>query len=225
MELIDKVIIISGAGNEMGRELARELVERGNQVAAVDSDRTSLDMIRSGEDFRKDNISLHRTDFNDKGKIELLLREITEYHGRIDILINSAGFISSSASRAVGYTRFGPMENMTEACLPYLKARKEARICHMADLGGFLPFLEGGTTGTLKEETEKLRRNLARTAVGVSLVIAGGTEPSRAAGMILRGIEGGRRKIFIGREAWMMNFLTVLSPSAAARKFNRRDAG
>ena len=223
MELIDKVVIISGAGNEMGRELARELIERGNQVAAVDSDRTSLEMIRSEDDFRKDNISLHRTDFRDRGKLRLLLREITEYHGRIDVLINSAGFISSPASRAMGYTGFGPMENMTEACLPYLKARKEARICHIADMGGFLPFLEGETTGTLKEETEKLRRNLARTAVGVSLVIAGSTEQSRAAGIILRGIEGGRRKILIGKEAWMMNFLTALAPSVAARKLNRCD--
>lgn len=45
MELQDKVVVVTGGGNGMGREVVLEMLRRGARVAAVDLNETALAVV------------------------------------------------------------------------------------------------------------------------------------------------------------------------------------
>lgn len=47
MKLEGKVVVVTGAGSGMGRELTLQMVQRGARVAAVDLDEESLEQTKS----------------------------------------------------------------------------------------------------------------------------------------------------------------------------------
>ena len=78
---LNKVVIITGISGGIGRATAQYLFERGCKVYGI-----------SKSEFIDKRFTSFVADVNDYQKIESILNEIYEKEGRIDVIINNAGF-------------------------------------------------------------------------------------------------------------------------------------
>ncbi|WP_461143999.1 GolD/DthD family dehydrogenase [Salinifilum aidingensis] len=80
-ELTGRVALVTGAASGIGAEVVRALKQQGAAVAGAD---------RLAE-LPDECASTHRVDVTDEESVDACVREVTEQHGRIDVLVNSAG--------------------------------------------------------------------------------------------------------------------------------------
>jgi NAD(P)-dependent dehydrogenase (short-subunit alcohol dehydrogenase family) len=186
MKVRNKVVVVTGAGSGMGRELALALLRRGARVAAVDVRPEGLEetatLASAGE-----RLSTHVLDITDRTACQALPDEVIARHGGVDGLINNAGIMQPfttvddldypTIERVLNVNLMGTI-HMVKAFLPHLKARPEAHIANVSSMGGFLPVpgqaMYGASKAAVKLLTEALYAELLDTAVGVSVIMPGG---------------------------------------------------
>jgi 3-oxoacyl-[acyl-carrier protein] reductase len=87
--LKDKVAIVTGAAQGIGRKIAEELAQRGAKVALSD---ISEDVVRVAADIGKEDETMYVVaDVSDKDHVEKMVSNVLERWGHIDILVNNAG--------------------------------------------------------------------------------------------------------------------------------------
>lgn len=75
-----KVVVVTGAAQGIGKEIAKAYSEEGAFVIAADMNKTV-----------EDKIHFVRTDVRQEADIQALMAQVAERYGKIDILINNAG--------------------------------------------------------------------------------------------------------------------------------------
>ncbi|GAA1720001.1 SDR family NAD(P)-dependent oxidoreductase [Fodinicola feengrottensis] len=86
MGLSDRVVVVTGGANGIGRAVAEVAVRDGAQVTIVDVDAAA------GEATAVDlGVSFRRLDITDGAAVAVVFGEIVDAYGRIDVLINNAG--------------------------------------------------------------------------------------------------------------------------------------
>jgi NAD(P)-dependent dehydrogenase (short-subunit alcohol dehydrogenase family) len=185
MKLADKVIVVTGAGSGMGRELALALLGRRARVAAVDLRAESLEqtaaLAAAGQ-----RLSVHVLDVTDRAAVEALPDQVIAAHGTVDGVINNAGIIQPfvtfeeldyAAIERVMAVNFWGTVHMVKAFQPHLRSRPEAHIANVSSMGGFLPVpgqaVYGASKAAVKLLTEGLYAELLDTRVGVSVIMPG----------------------------------------------------
>jgi NAD(P)-dependent dehydrogenase (short-subunit alcohol dehydrogenase family) len=88
-----KVILVTGAGSGIGRELALLLLELGAQVAGADLNGEALKETAKLAGAKGDRFLAHAINVSDKHAVESLPTVITSRFGTIDGIINNAGVI------------------------------------------------------------------------------------------------------------------------------------
>lgn len=185
MNAHQRVIVVTGAGNGMGREVTLELVRRGAVVAAVDINQDALNQTvqRAGSAA---NISTHVVDVADLAQVAALPAAVVAAHGQVDGVINVAGIIHTfkkvqdlpyeDIQRVFNINFFGAVY-MVKEFLPHLLQRPAAQILNVSSMGGYVPVpgqtMYGASKAALKLFTEGLRSELKGTNVGVSLLFPG----------------------------------------------------
>lgn len=189
MKTADKVIVVTGAGNGIGRATALELLSRGARVAGVDlsADALAETMSLAGVTKQKDaRMSAHALSVVDRSKVSALPEAVLTAYGHVDGLINVAGIIQkfvkiaeldyADAENVINVNFYGTL-NMVKEFLPHLLKRPEAQIVNISSMGGYVPVpgqtVYGASKAAVKLLTEGLRSELAGTNVGVSLVFPG----------------------------------------------------
>lgn len=152
----------------------------------------------------------------------------------------------STVERVLNVNLYGTLF-VTKAFLPHLLGRPEAHIVNVSSMGGFVPVpgqtIYCAAKAAVKLMSEGLSAELLHTNVRVSVVFPGAVatniransgadapaapvngngaglalSAADAAEIIVRGIERGADRIFVGRDAAFMDKLYRLSPSYAAR--------
>ncbi|PKN83701.1 MAG: short-chain dehydrogenase, partial [Chloroflexi bacterium HGW-Chloroflexi-7] len=186
MKIAEKVFVVTGGGNGIGRELVLQLVNGGARVAAVDISETGMQETVKLAGSQGDKISTHVVDITDSTAVEALPEKVIAAHGSVDGLINNAGIIQPFVKVAdltfpqiskVFDVNFTGLMFMTKAFLPHLLKRPEAHIINLSSMGGFLPVpgqtIYGASKAAVKLFTEGLHSELLETNVHVTLVFPG----------------------------------------------------
>src|SRR5689334_6495819 len=176
MNVMNKIIVVTGAGSGMGRALVLGLVNKGARVAAVDLNENALKETVELTGQYQDKISTHVVNVTDRKAVEMLPDEVIKAHGAVDGLINNAGIIQpfvrlndlqyEAIERVLNVNLYGVIY-MTKAFLPYLQKRPEAHIVNVSSMGGFFPVpgqtLYGASKAGVKLLTEGLYSELLDT--------------------------------------------------------------
>ncbi len=186
MKVNGKVIVVTGGGNGVGRELVLKLLNKGAHVAAIDINLKGLEETKMLSN-NNPHLSLHEVNITDKEAVENLVADVKEIHGTVDGLINNAGIIQpfitlekmnfDQIERVMNVNFYGTLY-MVKAFLPTLLERPQGHIVNVSSMGGFFPVpgqsVYGASKSAIKLMTEGLRIELSETNVGVSVVIPGG---------------------------------------------------
>jgi len=221
MKIKEKIFVVTGGGNGIGRELVLLLLSKGADVAAVDKNKTFLEETVELSGEKKDKLTTHLVDISDRESVEVLPNQIISQHGAVDGLINDAGIIQpfvtvndldfESIKQVMDVNFYGTLY-MTKAFLPHLLTRPEAHIVNISSMGGFLPVpgqsIYGASKAAVKLFTEGLSSELLDTQVRVTAVFPGATDTNIAANS---GVEGSLR-MEKGQES-----IKMLSPQKAAQ--------
>jgi short-subunit dehydrogenase len=215
MKVYKKVIVVTGAGGGIGRELVGQLLEKGAKVAAI-IHKSGLEEIKSLATVYGDNISTHIANIANRADVEKLPEEIIAVHGCIDGIINNAGIIQPFYSvndleyeqiqRVIDVNFYGTLY-MCKSFLPHLLGRPEAHITNVSSMGGFLPVplqsIYCASKAAVKMFTEGLHLELRNTNVGVTVVFPGGVDTNlvRNAGIELEGVDNHSYKLLSPNEA------------------------
>lgn len=135
--------LITGAGRGVGKTLAEAALAAGHRVAATIRDHHSLPEHR--------NLSIHHLDVRDRQSCRDVMQEAVDTHGRIDVLINNAGYglvgaieeVDEAEARAILDTDLlGPLW-LTQAALPIMRRQRSGHIVQISTVGavGAMPFL------------------------------------------------------------------------------------
>ena len=127
------VAIVTGGASGIGAEVARQLHENGARVAIWDM----ADQAASDDAWQ--------VDVTDLAAVELAAQEVVARYGRIDFVINSAGFAGPTVAldqydpatwrRIVDVNLVGTF-NVCRAVVPHMRAAGGGRIVNIASLAG-----------------------------------------------------------------------------------------
>ena len=87
LRLDERVALVTGGGNGIGRATAQALAQAGAHVAVTDIDLEAAETV-AGEIGQGE---AHRLDVIDEAATLAVVEEVARRHGRIDILVNNAG--------------------------------------------------------------------------------------------------------------------------------------
>jgi len=224
---MSKIWFITGSSRGLGRSLTEAVLQRGDMVAATARDTRQLDSLVEHYPGSILPISL---DVTNTDQIYQSVADAVAHFGRIDVLVNNAGFGIIGAAEA--YTDeqvrsqlitnlYAPIE-ITRAVLPYMRARGSGRILQISSIGGRvgnpgLTMYQAAKFG-LSGFTEALAKEVAPLGIFVTSVEPGGfrTDWAGASMTYAREIEGydtvkQRTDFFKGG-----NFVPVGDPDKAA---------
>lgn len=193
MRLADRVFVVTGAGNGMGREVALGLSRRGAHVAAVDLDQLGLAGTAEGARAAGTRVSTHALDITDREALAALPAEVLDIHGQVDGLVNIAGIAQRFALFAdlkaddldrVMAVNFTGTVAMCKAFLPILLSRPEANLTNMSSLSALVPFasqtLYSASKAAVKQFSEGLDGELCDTNIHVMTVFPGNVSTNLA---------------------------------------------
>ncbi len=187
MKAQNKVIVVTGGGSGMGRELVLNLLAKGAKVAAIDINENSLQETAKLAGSNAASLSVFVTDITDRSAVEGLLEKVTGKFGHVDGIINNAGIIQpfikvndlsyEAIERVMNINFYGTLY-LIKTFLPHLLTRPEAHIVDISSMGGFLPVpgqtIYGASKAAVKLLTEGLHSELTNTNVKVTVVFPGG---------------------------------------------------
>jgi short-subunit dehydrogenase len=198
MQITDRIFVVTGGGNGIGREVVLGLLERGARVAALDLREDSLEETARLAAAPEGRLTIHAVDVSDQEAVSRGFAGILSAHGHLDGLINVAGIIQtfvplvdldvSEIERVMGVNFWG-VAYTTKAALPHLLTRPEACIVNVSSMGALAPVpgqtAYGASKAAVKLFTEGLYAELRGTAIAVTVVFPGavGTDISVNSGV------------------------------------------
>jgi len=186
MDIQDKVFVVTGGGNGIGREVVLNLLSKGGKVAAVDLSADGLAGTAELAGEQAVNLSTHVASVADAAAVAVLPEAVIAAHGQVDALLNVAGIIqkfvpfaelSTPEIEKVFAVNFWGVVNTLQAFLPHLVQRPSAAIVNVSSMGGFIPVpgqtIYGASKAAVKLLTEGLHSELRDTPVRVTVVFPG----------------------------------------------------
>lgn len=186
MKVAGKVIVVTGAGNGMGREISLNLLSKGAKVIGLDINMEGLKKTQELAGNNSDAMKLMQLDITNREAVEQVAEEAVQLFGAVDGIINNAGIIQDFVSvnemeyrtieRVMNINFYGTLY-MVKSFLPHLLTRPQAHIVNVSSMGAFAPVpgqtFYGASKAAVRALTEGLMTELMDTHVEVSEVFPG----------------------------------------------------
>ncbi|MGH9739047.1 MAG: oxidoreductase [Candidatus Acidiferrales bacterium] len=192
---VQSVVLVTGVTSGIGEATAKLLSEQGYKVFGT--------MRRpNGNSAALKNIEVIQLDVRDEESILLCLRTAMERAGRIDALVNNAGYAllgaleetSIEEAKTLFETNFFGVLRMTQAVLPIMREQRSGRIVNISSIVGFLPApymgIYAASKHALEGYSESLDHEVRQFGIRVSIIEPGFTRTNleqhgRLAGQLL----------------------------------------
>ena len=142
-ELQDKVVIVTGAGQGIGKAIALTLAKNGAKVVVADISEKRFEVVRAIEATGSPAFAV-KCDVSDKGDVENMINETLSRFGRVDVLVNNAGVYPSKPFAEMteeGWDRVLDVNlkgvfYCTRSVLPAMIKQGHGRIVNIASIAG-----------------------------------------------------------------------------------------
>lgn len=171
---VQKVALVTGASSGIGEAVAERLTSAGYKVYG-----TSRRGAKAGERA----FEMLSLDVTSDESVEAAVGEVIRASGRLDLLVNNAGFSVSPAAagessmeqtRAIFDTNFFGIVRMTNAVLPQMRKQGSGRILNIGSVLGFMPApymaLYCATKHAVEGYSESLDHELRTRGIRVSVI-------------------------------------------------------
>ena len=136
---MSKVWLVTGSGSGLGRAITTKALEAGHRVVATARDVSQLDDLVASYGPR---VRPARLDVTDERESVAAVDAAISVFGRLDVLVNNAGFgetrpfeeVSSDDFRRVVETNFFGVVNLTRAALPGMRQRRSGHIIQISSV-------------------------------------------------------------------------------------------
>ena len=175
-----KVILVTGASSGIGYDAAAMLARQGHRVYAA------ARRVERMEPLRELGVVPLRMDVTDEASMEAGVRLVLEAEGRIDVLVNNAGYgyfgaienVSMAEARRQQEVNVFGLARLCQLVLPSMREQGSGRIVNTASVAGKTVLYFGGWYHVSKFSVEALsdalRMELKPFGVDVSMIEPGG---------------------------------------------------
>lgn len=161
-----RVWFITGSSAGFGRLLAEEVLKSGDKVVAT---ARNLDKVIDLEKKYPQTAKALALDVTDAGQVDAAVTETLATFGRVDVLVNNAGYGVAGAIEEVSEAEFMPMFEtnvfgllrVTRAFLPQLRKQRSGHILNLSSIGGLIASPGLGYYSSTKFAVEALSESLA----------------------------------------------------------------
>ena len=170
MNIGSKIALVTGASSGIGEATAQRLAMAGYKVYGTSR--------RPGK-----TSELLPLDVTSDESVAAVVKEVVRREGRIDLLVNNAGFSVAPAgaeessieqARAIFDTNFFGIVRMTRAVVPHMRSQGSGRIINIGSVLGFLPApymaLYSATKHAIEGYSESLDHELRTRGIRVTVV-------------------------------------------------------
>ena len=174
MEIKGSIALVTGASSGIGEATAERLARAGYRVYGTS---------RRGAEAGKRSFEVLPLDVTSDESVEAAVGEVMRREGRIDLLVNNAGFSIAPAgaeessieqARSIFDTNFFGIIRMTRAVLPHMRRQGRGRIINIGSVLGFLPMpymaLYAATKHAIEGYSESLDHELRTRGIRVSVI-------------------------------------------------------
>jgi NAD(P)-dependent dehydrogenase (short-subunit alcohol dehydrogenase family) len=164
--IMSKIILITGASRGFGKIWAKALLERGDKVVATARNLENLnDLVAEYGDA----IFPVKLNVNDRAACFAAVNKARDHFGRIDVLINNAGFglfgaieeTTEQQARAQMETNFFGVLWVTQAIIPIMREQKSGHIIQVSSFLGLVTLPVLGLYNASKYAVNGLSETLA----------------------------------------------------------------
>ena len=169
-----KIALVTGASSGIGQATAERLARAGYKVYGTS---------RRGAQAGKQSFEMLSLDVTSDESVEAAVAEVMRRDGRIDLLVNNAGFgvapagaeeSSIDQARSIFETNFFGLIRMTRAVVPHMRRQGSGRIINIGSVLGFLPMPYGALYAASKHAvegySESLDHELRTRGIRVSVI-------------------------------------------------------
>lgn len=177
---MSQVILLTGASSGIGYNTAKDLATAGHTVYGA------ARRVEKLEELRPFGVIPLQLDITDEDSIKKAVETIITEQGRIDVLVNNAGYGSYGAIEDVTLDEarnqfevnlFG-LARLTQLVLPQMRAQRSGRIINVSSMGGrFTTFMGAwyhATKYALEAFSDALRMETSDFGIQVSIIEPGG---------------------------------------------------
>src|SRR5437762_9900953 len=174
MKLRKSIALVTGASSGIGKATAERLATAGYTVYGTS---------RRGAQTGQRSFGMLPLDVTSDESVEVAVNELMRLEGRIDLLVNNAGFgvapagaeeSSIEQARSIFETNFFGIVRMTRAVVPYMRKQGGGRIINIGSVLGFLPMpygaLYAATKHAIEGYSESLDHELRTRGIRVSVI-------------------------------------------------------
>jgi NAD(P)-dependent dehydrogenase (short-subunit alcohol dehydrogenase family) len=174
MNIKQSVALVTGASSGIGERTAERLADAGYRVYGTS---------RRGAQAGKRSFEMLTLDVTSDGSVDAAVSEVIRLDGRIDLLVNNAGFgvapagaeeSSIELARSIFDTNFFGIVRTTRAVVPHMRRQGGGRIINIGSVLGFLPMpymaLYAATKHAIEGYSESLDHELRTRGIRVSII-------------------------------------------------------